>query len=118
MRDVFFLTCGRLGPLTNTVGVAVRDSGDVVLVDATTPEAWDHPTVPQVVGHFTRLSKMAAWGAQVGLQRPLAGALGDAIGLPGPAKAEKQEAFAHAGHNRWAAAEVDAWHASAAQARC
>lgn len=38
MRDCFFLTCGRLGPapgrLTNTVAVAVRDGGDVVLVDA------------------------------------------------------------------------------------
>ena len=43
-----------------------------------------------------------------GLQRPLAGALGDAIGLPALAKAEKQHAFADPGHNHWAAAEVDA----------
>ena len=89
----------------------------LVLVDATTPEAMDHPTVPQVVGHFTRLSKMAAWGAQVGLQRPLAGALGDAIGLPALAKAEKRRAFADPGHNSWAAAEVAAWRDDADQAR-
>jgi pimeloyl-ACP methyl ester carboxylesterase len=89
----------------------------LVLVDAVMPEAMDHPAAAQFVGHFNNLSKLAAWGASVGLQRPLAGALGDAIGLPAAAKAEKREAFAHAGHNRWAAAEVAAWHASADQAR-
>jgi pimeloyl-ACP methyl ester carboxylesterase len=89
----------------------------VALVDATTPEAMDHPAVPSVVGHFARLSKVAAWGAQIGVQRPLAGALGDAIGLPPLAKAEKRLAFADAGHNHWAAAEVAAWVASADEAR-
>jgi pimeloyl-ACP methyl ester carboxylesterase len=89
----------------------------LVLVDAVMPEAMDHPAAGHFVQHFTTLSKLTAWGASVGLQRPLAGAFGDAIGLPAPAKAEKREAFAHAIHNRWAAAEVDAWHASAEQAR-
>ena len=54
----------------------------LVLVDATTPEAMDHPAAAHIVGQFANLSKLAAWGASVGLQRPLAGALGDAIGLP------------------------------------
>ncbi|HZZ88883.1 MAG TPA: alpha/beta fold hydrolase, partial [Caulobacteraceae bacterium] len=89
----------------------------LVLVDATTPEAMDDPRVVQFVGHFGHISRFAAWSASVGLQRPLAGALGDAIGLPPAAKAEKQRAFADPAHNRWAAAEVEAWMADAAEAR-
>ncbi len=89
----------------------------IVLVDATTPEAMDHPVAAHVVGGFNSLSKLAAWGASVGLQRSLAGALGDAIGLPAVAKEEKRRAFADPVHNRWAAAEVDSWNADAAQAR-
>jgi pimeloyl-ACP methyl ester carboxylesterase len=89
----------------------------LVLVDATTPEAMDHPLAAQFVGHFTSVSKLAAWGAKAGVARPLAGPFGDAIGLPALAKAEKRRAFGEAGHNRWAAAEVAAWRASVDQAR-
>ncbi len=89
----------------------------LVLVDAVTPEATDHPLAGQMVGHFNNLSKLAAWGAKAGLARPLAGPLGDAIGLPALAKAEKRQAFADPTHNRWAAAEVAAWRASADHAR-
>jgi pimeloyl-ACP methyl ester carboxylesterase len=89
----------------------------LVLVDAVTPETTDHPLAAQMVGHFHSLSKLAAWGAKAGLARPLAGPLGDAIGLPPLAAAEKRHAFAHAEHNRWAAAEVAAWRSSAEQAR-
>jgi pimeloyl-ACP methyl ester carboxylesterase len=89
----------------------------LVLVDAVTPEATDHPLASQMVGHFNSLSKLAAWSARAGLARPLAGRLGDAIGLPPLAGAEKRQAFADATHNRCAAAEVAAWHASADQAR-
>jgi pimeloyl-ACP methyl ester carboxylesterase len=89
----------------------------LVLVDAVTPEAIDHPLAAQMVGHFNSLSKLAAWSAKAGLARPLAGRLGDAIGLPAHASDEKRQAFADAAHNRWAAAEVAAWHASADQAR-
>ena len=99
---------------------AARNAAKVrglVLVDAVMPEAMDHPVASHLVDQFNNLSKLAAWGASVGLQRPLAGALGDAIGLPATAKAEKRAAFADPAHNQWAAAEVDAWHASAAQAR-
>ncbi|MFI4936711.1 MAG: alpha/beta fold hydrolase [Caulobacterales bacterium] len=81
----------------------------VVLVDATTPEAMDQPTARHFVSGFTQLSRLAAWGASAGIQRPLTGPFGDAIGLPNPAKAEKRWAFADAAHNRWAAAEVDEW---------
>jgi pimeloyl-ACP methyl ester carboxylesterase len=89
----------------------------VVLVDATTPEAMDLPAAAHFVGQFANLSKLAAWGASVGLQRPLAGALGDAIGLPPLAKEEKRHAFADPVHNRCAAAEVEAWHADVEQSR-
>ena len=115
-----YIVCGHSMAGLHTRLFASRNAAQVrglVLVDAVMPEAMDDPAAAHFVGHFNTLSKLAAWGASVGLQRPLAGALGDAIGLPTPAKAEKQEAFAHAGHNRWAAAEVEAWHASAAQAR-
>lgn len=98
---------------------AARNAGRVrglVLVDAVTPEAMDDRASASLVGHFNNLSKLAAWGASVGLQRPFAGALGDAIGLPTLARAEKQAAFADPGHNRWAAAEVDSWHADVAEA--
>jgi hypothetical protein len=95
---------------------AARVAG-LVLADATTPEAMDHPAAVHIVGQFNNLSRLAAWGASVGLQRPLAGALGDAIGLPLLAKEEKRRAFADPVHNRWAAAEVDAWSADAAEAR-
>jgi pimeloyl-ACP methyl ester carboxylesterase len=89
----------------------------IVLVDATTPEAMDHPAAAHIVGQFANLSRLAAWGASVGLQRPLAGALGDAIGLPAVAKEEKRRAFSDPVHNRWAAAEVNAWNADAVEAR-
>ena len=89
----------------------------LVLVDAATPESSEHPLAAQLIGHFHSLSKLAAWGAKAGIARPLAGSFGDAIGLPALAKAEKQHAFGHAEHNRWAAAEVAAWQAGADQAR-
>jgi pimeloyl-ACP methyl ester carboxylesterase len=88
-----------------------------VLVDAVSPEAMEDPAAARYVAPFAAVSRMAAWGASVGLQRPLAGALGDAIGLAPLAKAEKQHAFAHPAHNHWAAAEVDSWEADVAQAR-
>jgi pimeloyl-ACP methyl ester carboxylesterase len=89
----------------------------IVLVDATTPEAMDLPAATHIVGQFANLSKLAAWGATMGLQRPLAGALGDAIGLPPAAKEEKRHAFADPIHNHWAAAEVEAWHSDVEQSR-
>jgi len=90
----------------------------IVLVDATTPEAMDAPLTSQMVGHFGRFSQLAAWGARMGLFRPLARTrLGDAIGLGGAPGDEKRWAFALASHNHWAAEEVVQWSASADQAR-
>ena len=89
----------------------------VALIDAVTPEAMDHRWAAGIVGPFAAISRLAAWGASLGLQRPLAGAFGDAIGLPADAKVEKQVAFSDPAHNRWAAAEVDAWDDDVAEAR-
>jgi len=115
-----YIVCGHSMAGMHVRLFASRNAASVrglVLVDATTPEAMDDPVAAQFVGHFANLSKFAAWGASVGLQRPLAGALGDAIGLPAVAKEEKRRAFADPVHNRWAAAEVDCWNADAAEAR-
>jgi pimeloyl-ACP methyl ester carboxylesterase len=113
-----YLLCGHsmagLHARVFTARNAARLAG-LVLVDAVTPEMIDDPASARYVGSFTAVSRLAAWGASVGLQRPLAGALGDAIGLPPDAKAEKQRAFADPEHNRWASAEVEAWAADAAQ---
>jgi pimeloyl-ACP methyl ester carboxylesterase len=88
----------------------------VVLVDATTPEVMDLKPAAGFLEGFARASRLAAWGAESGLLRPLSG-LGDSIGLTGAAKAEKRWAFAHGAHNLWAAAEVGQWAATAAEAR-
>ncbi|MEO9213861.1 MAG: alpha/beta fold hydrolase [Caulobacteraceae bacterium] len=89
----------------------------LVLVDATTPEAMESKWVGGLVGQFARASRLAAWGAEAGLLRPLAESLGDAIGLHGAARAEKRWAFALGSHNRQAAEEVASWAASARMAR-
>ena len=89
----------------------------VVLVDATTPESLEEPAVRLFVRHFTTLTKLAAWGAEVGLFKPLTGTgFADKIGLSSPANAEKRWAFASGKHNRWAAAEVAQWGADVVQA--
>jgi pimeloyl-ACP methyl ester carboxylesterase len=115
-----YILCGHSMAGMHVRLFAARNAAHVrglVLVDATTPEAMDHPVAAQFVGPFSALSRLAAWGAGMGLQKPFAGAFGDAIGLPPLAKIEKRQAFADPAHNRWAAAEVNAWHADAEQAR-
>src|SRR3984957_1368877 len=80
-----YIVCGHSMAGMHVRLFARRNAAQVrglVLVDATTPEAMDDPAAAQFAGHFVSLSRLAAWGASVGLQRPLAGALGDAIGLP------------------------------------
>lgn len=88
----------------------------VVLVDAATPEAADHPELRTFVGHFATLSTMAGWGATFGLFKPLAEMFGDKIGVTEEALAEKRWAFGHGPHNRVAAQEVEQWMAASEQA--
>jgi pimeloyl-ACP methyl ester carboxylesterase len=100
---------------------AGRNPGKVVglvLVDAATPESSDTPMGQQFARQFGTASRLAAFGARIGLYGPLAGTrLGDKIGLTPPASAEKRRAFASATHNRWASAEVDQWQKTAEEAK-
>ncbi len=88
----------------------------VVLVDAATPEAAEHPELRNFVGQFATLSNLAGWGASFGLFKPFAGAFGDKIGVTEEALAEKRWAFGHGPHNRAAALEVEQWLAASEQA--
>ena len=88
----------------------------VVLVDAATPEASEHAELRNFVGQFAALSNIAGWGATFGLFKPFAGAFGDKIGVTEAASAEKRWAFGHGPHNRTAAAEVEQWMETSAQA--
>lgn len=88
----------------------------LVLVDAATAEASEHPLVRRWVDGFAGASRWAGRAASVGLLKPLGPAMGDRIGLPADAAAEKRRAFASGPHNRWAAEEVTQWVAAARQA--
>jgi pimeloyl-ACP methyl ester carboxylesterase len=115
-----FILCGHSMAGLHVRLFAARNRARViglVLVDATTPEAMDSKLVSGIVEQFGRATRLAAWGAQAGILKSLAGSLGDSIGLDGRAGDEKRWAFALPRHNRWAAEEVVAWPASARQAR-
>jgi pimeloyl-ACP methyl ester carboxylesterase len=89
----------------------------LVLVDASTADAAETERFKPFVKAFTTASRWAARGASLGLFKPLAHtSLGDKIGLPPAAGAEKRWAFANGRHNRTAAAEVALWPQSAQQA--
>ena len=99
---------------------AGRNPGQVaglVLVDAATADASLSETARPFITAFTAASRWAARGASIGLYKPLVYTpLGDKIGLPPAAKAEKRWAFANGRHNRVAAQEVALWPQAAHQA--
>ena len=89
----------------------------LVLVDAATADASETEAFKPFIEAFSTASRWAARGASIGLYKPLVyTSLGDKIGLPPAAKAEKRWAFANGAHNRTAAAEVTLWSRSADQA--
>lgn len=89
----------------------------LVLIDAATAEASTSQQAAPFLKAFTAASRWAARGASIGLFKPLAyTGLGDKIGLPPAAKAEKRWAFANGRHNRTAADEVALWPQAAEQA--
>jgi pimeloyl-ACP methyl ester carboxylesterase len=103
--------------LRQYVGRNPRQAAGLVLVDAATAEASLSDQARPFIKAFTAASRWAARGAAIGLYKPLVyTSLGDKIGLPPAAKAEKRWAFANGRHNRVAADEVAAWPASADQA--
>jgi pimeloyl-ACP methyl ester carboxylesterase len=99
---------------------AGRNPGKVaglVLVDAATADASETEAFKPFIEAFSTASRWAARGASIGLFKPLVyTGMGDKIGLPPAAKAEKRWAFASGRHNRTAAAEVALWSQSAQQA--
>jgi len=89
----------------------------LVLVDAATADASETEAFKPFIKAFATASRWAARGASIGLYKPLVYTrMGDKIGLPPAAKAEKRWAFANGRHNRTAAAEVALWSQSADQA--
>lgn len=88
----------------------------LVLIDAATPEAADIPMAAKWIGRFATASRLAGWGASTGLFKPIAPWMGDRIGLPAEAAADKRRAFASGAHNRWAAEEVAQWLPASKQA--
>ena len=89
----------------------------LVLIDAATPEAALNPRMSGFIKAFASLSRWAARGASIGLYKPLVHTrLGDKIGLPPQAGAEKRWAFASGRHNRTSADEVALWAAASDQA--
>ncbi len=88
----------------------------LVLVDAAPPEAARIPLATKWIGRFATASKVAGWGASLGLFKPVSPWMGDRIGLPPEAARDKRRAFASGAHNRWAAEEVGQWMAASTQA--
>lgn len=89
----------------------------LVLLDAAPPEAADLPVAKTWIGRFGTASHVAGAAATMGLFKPLGPFMGDGIGLPPVAAAEKRRAFASGRHNRWSAREVSLWLASSAQGK-
>lgn len=86
----------------------------LVLLDAVTPEMIGLPGAQKFVDGMTGLARL---GAFVGpLKAPLY-LMGDRIGLPPAAKAEKRRGFISATQSRAAYAEVLSWRAAAEQAQ-
>ena len=115
-----FLLCGHSMAGLHVRLFAARNAARIVglvLVDATTPEAMESAMVSGFVDQFSKVSRLAAWGAGVGLFKPFSGTpLGDAIGLDGAPGTEKRWAFAAPIHNKWASEEVASWATAARQA--
>jgi pimeloyl-ACP methyl ester carboxylesterase len=89
----------------------------LVLVDAATPEAAQNPRMSGFIKAFATASRWAARGASLGLYKPLIHTrMGDKIGLPKEAGAEKRWAFANGRHNRTSADEVALWAQASDQA--
>lgn len=89
----------------------------LVLLDAAPPEAADLPMAATWIDRFAQASRLAGVAARLGLLKPLSPLMGDSIGLPAAAQADKKRAFGLAGHNRWSAEEVALWLASSRQGK-
>lgn len=89
----------------------------LVLVDAVTPEAVDHPTSSRMILTFRRAMFLLDRVADLGVMYPWSLIAGDRIGLPGEISREKRRIYASASHARTSAREVQQWLETAAQGR-
>jgi len=89
----------------------------LVLVDATPPDSMSDPVIAGQVRSFAEAVSFAPMTAAWGFNMMAGPMIGDDIGLPEPARSEKERAFGSARHNQWAAAEAQLWTRDGAQAR-
>src|SRR2546428_685925 len=102
-----FIAVGGAMSATSWMPKPLGQVSGIVWVDAPRREDGDGPPRSGCVRVFWSLSRVAAAGAGAGLFKPLMYTnLGDLIGLPPAATAEKRWAFASGRHARWAAEEV------------
>jgi pimeloyl-ACP methyl ester carboxylesterase len=81
----------------------------LVLVDATPPESMSDPMVAGMIRNFADSVSFASLTAAMGMNGFAQMMMGDDIGLPADARAEKAACFVSPRHNRWAAAEARDW---------
>jgi pimeloyl-ACP methyl ester carboxylesterase len=89
----------------------------LVLVDATPPDCMSDPVIAGQVRSFADAVRFAPMTAAWGFNMMAGPMIGDDIGLPEPARSEKERAFGSARHNHWAAAEAQLWTRNGAEAR-
>lgn len=89
----------------------------MVLVDAVTPEAVDHPVAARWIGGFRRAMILLDRVAGLGVMGPWSLVAGDRIGLPADISREKRRIYASTSHARASAREVQQWLATAEQGR-
>ncbi len=87
----------------------------LVFVDAATPYIVNRKESDPILTGFSALSRLAGLGASAGVLKAF-GFMGDTIGLPPEAAAEKRWAFGDAEHTRVAVQEVVLWRKAAEQA--
>jgi len=89
----------------------------LVLVDATPPDSMSDPVIAGQVRSFADAVIFAPMTAAWGFNMMAGPMIGDDIGLPEPARSEKERAFGSARHNHWAAAEAQLWTRNGVEAR-
>ena len=89
----------------------------VVLVDAVTPEAFEHRVAARAINTYRNAMRLVGLWSGAGFMRPVSLVIGDMIGLEGEASVEKRRIYGSSVHARWAANEVLQWPTTSAQGR-
>jgi pimeloyl-ACP methyl ester carboxylesterase len=110
-RGPYVLVAHSMAPIY-AYAFALRHPASVkglVLVDATPPESMSDPMVAGMIRNFADSVSFASLTAAMGMNGFAQMMMGDDIGLPAAARAEKAASFVSPRHNRWAAAEARDW---------